>query len=372
MIILYYQTNLSTIPHFPQAVATNEDYMRRCIHLALQGQMGAAPNPMVGAVIVHNGQIISEGYHIRCGGPHAEVMAIRGIQDKSLLKDSTLYVSLEPCSHYGKTPPCADLILETGIPRVVVGCIDPFSKVQGRGIEKLKAGGCQVQVGVLEKECLELNKAFVTCQTHKRPFVLLKWAQTKDGFLDHKRDSAQKAPLKISSERTAAFTQLRRSQCQAIMVGYRTALLDNPALTCRLEGAPHLLRVAMDRDLTLPRHLKLFDGSAPTLIFHDQRHTAPEEVLPSVSFQGIPWDDGGIRAALEALHLRGVTRLMVEGGSRLLQRFMDGGLWDEIHVEHSDRLIKDGVKAPETGFSHLRKEDARIMGRDFSFFFNRP
>lgn len=352
-------------------MATNEDHMRRCIHLALQGQMGAAPNPMVGAVIVHQGRIISEGYHKRCGGPHAEVMAIRGVKQRDLLKDSTLYVSLEPCSHYGKTPPCADLILETGIPRVVVGCMDPFSKVQGRGIEKLRKGGCQVQVGVLEKECLGLNKVFITNQVKKRPFVLLKWAQTKDGFLDYRRDSSEVPPLRISTERTGAFIQLRRSQSKAIMVGYRTALLDDPALTCRLEGAPKPLRVVLDEKLMLPHDLRLFDGSAPTLVLHDELIEGPGEILPSVTFQGIPLrEDGGISATLEVLYQRGVTSLMVEGGAGLLRRFLKSGLWDEAQVELSDAVIGDGVKAPEMASSLISQNSMRISGRDFGFFSN--
>ena len=212
-------------------MTTDEKYIRRCIQLARNGLCNAAPNPMVGAVIVYQGRIIGEGYHARCGEGHAEVNAIRSVKDESLLKDSTIYVSLEPCSHYGKTPPCADLIIRKGIPRVVVGCTDPFPLVAGRGIRKLKEAGVDVKVGVLEEECKALIKRFVTQNISKRPYITLKWAQSADGFIDVERTSGQ--PVVLSTPITSMYVHKQRAEHQAILVGRRTALLDNPSLTVR-------------------------------------------------------------------------------------------------------------------------------------------
>ena len=243
----------------------DEKYIRRCIQLARNGLCNAAPNPMVGAVIVYQDRIIGEGYHARCGEGHAEVNAIRSVKDESLLKDSTIYVSLEPCSHYGKTPPCADLIIRKGIPRVVVGCTDPFPLVAGRGIRKLKEAGIDVKVGVLEEECKQLIKRFVTLNIKKRPFVTLKWAQSADGFIDVERTSGK--PVVLSTPITSMYVHKQRAEHQAILVGRRTALLDNPSLTVRNWYGKNPLRLVIDKDLSLPSDLHLFDGSVPTLVF---------------------------------------------------------------------------------------------------------
>ena len=206
-----------------------EKYMQRCIELARNGLCNVSPNPMVGAVIVHNGRIIGEGYHIRCGQAHAEVNAIRSVKDQTLLKHSTIYVSLEPCSHYGKTPPCADLIIEKQIPRIVIGCQDPFSEVAGRGIQKLRNAGREVIVGVLEKECRDLIRRFITFNTLRRPYIILKWAESSDGFIDINRSEGH--PVMLSTSLTSMLVHKKRSESDAIMVGSRTALLDNPSLT---------------------------------------------------------------------------------------------------------------------------------------------
>ena len=211
-----------------------EKYMRRCIQLAKNGLCNVSPNPMVGAVIVCEGQIIGEGYHIRCGEAHAEVNAIRSVKDPSLLKHSTIYVSLEPCSHHGKTPPCADLIIEKQIPRIVIGCQDPFSKVAGKGIQKLRDAGCEVIVGVLETECRELIRKFITFHTLHRPYIVLKWAESADGFIDLERTEGQ--PVILSTPLTSMLVHKKRAESDAIMVGTRTALLDNPALTVRTQS----------------------------------------------------------------------------------------------------------------------------------------
>ena len=298
--------------------------MQRCIQLAKCGEMGAPPNPMVGAVIVCNGKIIGEGYHRRCGGPHAEVNAIRSVRDESLLKESTIYVSLEPCSHYGKTPPCADLIIEKRIPRVVVGCMDPFAKVNGQGIKKLRDAGIEVVVGVLEKECLELNKKFITFHRQHRPWVTLKWAQSEDGFVDAVRQTDEK-PVQFSSTFTQTLVHRMRAMNQAIMVGTNTVLLDNPTLTTRLWEGPNPLRVTIDRNGVLPASVHLKDGKVPTVIY----------------------DSGDLTHILDDLHKRGVQSLMVEGGARLLQHFIDAGLWDEARVEVSSQMLECGVSAPK-------------------------
>lgn len=299
-------------------------YMQRCIQLARCGEMGAPPNPMVGAVIVYDNKVIGEGFHRRCGGPHAEVNAIRSVCDESLLKESTIYVSLEPCSHYGKTPPCADLIIEKHIPRVVVGCMDPFAKVNGQGIKKLRDAGIEVVVGVLEQECLELNKRFITFHQQHRPWITLKWAQSEDGFIDAERRLEGK-PVKFSSQYTQTLVHRMRAMHQAIMVGTRTVLLDNPTLTTRLWKGANPLRVTIDRNGVLPTSVHLKDEKVPTLIY----------------------DSGDLTHILDDLYKRGVQSLMVEGGGRLLQHFIDAELWDEARVEVSLQVLKCGVFAPK-------------------------
>ena len=276
----------------------DEKYIRRCIQLARNGLCNAAPNPMVGAVVVYRDRIIGEGYHARCGEGHAEVNALRSVRDESLLKEATLYVSLEPCSHYGKTPPCADLIVSKGIPRVVVGCMDPFPLVAGRGIRKLEEAGIDVTVGVLEEECRELIRRFVTLNIRK-----------------------------------------------PILVGRRTALLDNPSLTTRNWYGPNPLRLVIDRKLTLPRELKLFDGTAPTLVFTEE---VPAECLrqTNVDYQVLDFSQDILPQIMQVLYERKIQSLLVEGGSCLLQSFIDSGLWDDIRVEHSGVVLQDGVKAP--------------------------
>ena len=217
------------------AMTIDERYMARCLQLAACGRAGAAPNPMVGAVIVHNGTIIGEGYHRQCGGPHAEVNAIAAVEDERLLRESTMYVSLEPCAHYGKTPPCADLIVSKGIPRVVIGCRDSYAEVDGKGIQKLRAAGIEVTIGVLEQECRELNRAFFTYHSKHRPYITLKWAQSTDGYIDALREEGEvHEPVKFSSEESALRVHRLRALSDAILVGRRTAVLDNPSLTTRL------------------------------------------------------------------------------------------------------------------------------------------
>jgi diaminohydroxyphosphoribosylaminopyrimidine deaminase/5-amino-6-(5-phosphoribosylamino)uracil reductase len=261
------------------------------------------------------------------------VNAIRSVRDESLLKDSTIYVSLEPCSHYGKTPPCADLIIEKQIPRVVVGCQDPFAKVNGQGIRKLRDAGIEVEVGVLEKECLELNRRFITFHRLHHPFVTLKWAQSEDGFMDAERGESEK-PVQFSTTFTQTLVHQLRAMHQAIMVGTKTVLMDNPTLTTRLWEGPNPLRVTIDRYGVLPESVHLKDGKVPTVIY----------------------DTGNLREILSDLYKRGVQSLMVEGGGRLLQHFIDEGLWDEARVEIAPFCLDRGVSAPRMKEVNLKAE----------------
>ena len=322
-------------------IEEDEKWMRRCIRIAVNGKAGAPPNPMVGAVIVHKGMIIGEGFHAHIGEGHAEVNAIASVKDENLLRDSTIYVSLEPCAHYGKTPPCSELIIKKGIPRVVVGCVDPFAKVHGKGIQMLRDAGVSVKVGVLERECLELNKHFVTFHSLHRPFITLKWAQSADGFIDRKRSGG--SPTIISSPHTAMRAHRLRAEHKAILVGRKTALADNPSLTVRHWHGENPLRIVLDSNGVLPSSLRLFDGSVPTLIVGkkgfsgDARNT---EVFTPDSGKDI------LVQLLDELHRRGIQSLLVEGGEKLLQSFIDASLWDEAQVEKADIVLEDGVRAP--------------------------
>ena len=293
-----------------------ENFMHRCLQLARCGEAGAPPNPMVGAVVVCDGRIIGEGFHRRCGGPHAEVNAIASVRDKSLLCRSTIYVSLEPCAHFGKTPPCADLIIRSGIPRVVVGCTDPFAKVNGLGIRKLRDAGCEVVVGVQEQECRELNRRFFTFHQKHRPWITLKWAQSRDGFI---------SPGSFSTPLTQTIVHRLRARSGAILVGTTTAIVDNPSLTTRLWPGPNPLRLTIDRHSILPSTLHLMDGSTPTVVYTCE----------------------SIGEILSDLYRRGIQSLLVEGGAKLHQSFIDAGLWDEAQIETASFTLGRGTAAPE-------------------------
>ena len=287
---------------------TDEQYMRRCLQLARNGQQNAQPNPMVGAVIVHEDRIIGEGYHVRCGEGHAEVNACASVrkEDEHLLKESTIYVSLEPCSHYGKTPPCADLLISKDFKRCVIGCKDPFSKVQGRGIQKLRDAGMEVTVGVLKTECEELNKRFMTYHGKHRPFVTLKWAESADGFIDGH----------ISNTYTQMVCHKRRAEHQAILVGRKTFEVDKPSLNVReWVGSSPKRYVVSSQLLILP------EG------FHLIQTTSVDNIL-------------------NKLYEDGIQTVLVEGGAELLQSFMDSGKWDECYVEKGTMMLDGRVKAP--------------------------
>jgi len=305
-------------------MSMHEKYMRRCLEIARNGLGYVAPNPMVGAVLVHDGKIIAEGFHRAHGLPHAEPEAISKVSDKSLLRECTLYVSLEPCNHFGKTPPCTELIITSQIPRVVVAATDTFPKVNGAGILRLREAGIEVTLGVLEREARELNKRFFTFHEKKRPYIILKWAQTADGFIDVHR-AAGKPAAKISNNEAHRLSHRWRTEEQAIMVGTNTALMDNPTLTARLWTGKNPTRVTVDKKNILPRTLNIFSSEAPTIVFDSTDATI--------------W--------LKGLYERKVQSLIVEGGAKLLQSFIDAGLWDEARIFTAPQQLGSGVNAPK-------------------------
>ena len=292
----------------------DEKYMRRCLQLARNGFQHARPNPMVGAVVVYRDRIIGEGYHVRCGEGHAEVNALASVRpdDEHLLTDSTIYVSLEPCAHYGKTPPCARLIVEKRLRRCVVGCIDPFSEVQGRGIAILREAGIDVKVGVLEQDCLTLNKHFMTYHQLHRPFITLKWAESSDGIIGYD-DQRPDHTLTISTPLTRMLCHQRRAMHDAILVGRHTVMTDRPRLDVR--------------------HWR---GEAPLrlVLAHQEVDGYPALYYP------------GVEEAVQGLYERGVQSLLVEGGRQTLQSFIDLGLWDEAYVETGNIVVGEGVSSP--------------------------
>ena len=337
----------------------DEKYISRCLQLARNGICNAAPNPMVGAVIVCQDAIIGEGYHVRCGEAHAEVNAIRSVKDERLLKESTIYVSLEPCSHYGKTPPCADLIIEKGIPKVVVGCMDPFSLVAGKGIEKLRRAGLEVTVGVLEEECKRLIRRFITFNTLKRPYITLKWAESADGFIDVNRTDGN--PVILSTPLTGMLVHKQRAEHDAILVGRHTALLDNPSLSTRNWYGKNPVRLVIDKDLTLPRDLELFNGSIRTLVF-TRKHIDRTDGL--TEYISLDFTKDVLPQMMEVLYQQKIQSLLVEGGSILLHSFIESDLWDEAFIEQSSLFLKDGVQAPVIQKKYFRSSITHF-GREF-------
>jgi diaminohydroxyphosphoribosylaminopyrimidine deaminase / 5-amino-6-(5-phosphoribosylamino)uracil reductase len=301
-------------------------YMQRCLELARRGAGHVAPNPMVGAVLVYSDSIIGEGWHQQYGEAHAEVNCIASVKesDKHLIPRSTLYVSLEPCAHIGKTPPCADLIIRYKIPKVIIGCRDPFTEVNGKGIEKLEVAGVQVETGVLETECKELNKRFFTFHILHRPYIMLKWAQTQDGKIGYGNGRR----LLISNEYSNRLVHQWRSEEAAILVGTNTALFDDPALTTRLWPGSSPVRLVVDMELRLPSSLQLFNREVRTIIFNTRKHEEDGNLL----YYRITQDLSLVRQVLNALYQLKILSVLVEGGAKLLHSFIDEGIWDEARV----------------------------------------
>ena len=342
-----------------------EKYIRRCIQLAQNGIREAAPNPMVGAVIVHNDRIIGEGYHIRCGESHAEVNAIKSVKNKEFLKESTIYVSLEPCSHTGKTPPCADLIIANNIPNVVIGCQDPFSKVAGNGIKRLREHGIHVEEGVLEEECLQLIRRFCTYHNHKRPYIVLKWAESADGYIDTTRTDGK--PIILSSPLSSLITHKRRSEISSILVGTNTARLDNPSLTTRGWNGNSPIRLVIDQKNTLSPNLHLFDSSISTIVF-------TETVIESrrnLQYITLDFDKNIPHQICNILYDKNIQSVLIEGGSQTHQSFIDQDLWDEIHVEKTKLMLSEGVKSANIPEEVIPKKEIHF-GSTFFIYLKNP
>ena len=345
---------------------THEFYMTRCLELAQNGFGTTSPNPMVGAVIVNNGKIIGEGWHRKAGEPHAEPNAINSVKNPELLKESTIYVSLEPCSHFGKTPPCTDLILEKEIPNVVIGIMDPFAKVCGNGINKLKQHGRNVTVGVLEKECEEINKRFFTFQKENRPYIILKWAETKDGYIDIIRDEkSENKPTWISNKYSQQLVHKWRSEEDAILVGTNTAIKDNPKLNVRTWTGKNPTRVVLDRTLRIPTDYSLFDDTVKTIIITElTKENTANTYYETVNFSVETF----VSDLIKVLEKHQIQSIIIEGGNKTLQTFIDSNIWDEARIFTGQNTFSNGVSAPKIEGGLISEQD--IEGDKLRFFSN--
>lgn len=317
-------------------MSNHETYITRCLNIAKNGLGTTRPNPMVGSVIVFNNCIIGEGFTSKYGGNHAEVNAINSVKDKALLKEATIYVTLEPCSHFGKTPPCSDLIIKHQIPNVVIGCIDDNIAVAGKGIEKLNQAGCTVIVGVLENECKAHHKRFFTFHNKKRPYIILKWAETLDGFIAPETRTAQK-PVWITNEFSRQLVHKWRTEEQAILVGTNTVLQDNPSLTARDWVGQHPIRVVLDKDGELSKDLTIFNDEAETIVLGRMMEA------PHLKFQ-IP--NSNAKYICDTLYSKNINSVIIEGGTKTLQTFINENLWDEARIFTGNTSFKNGIKAP--------------------------
>lgn len=344
----------------------DELFIKRCLELAKKGLGKTYPNPMVGAVIVHHGKIIGEGYHHKAGENHAEINAINSVRDKSLLPESTIYVSLEPCAHFGKTPPCALMLKEIGFKKVVVGCRDANSQVDGKGISILKSAGIAVMVGILEDECRALNKRFFCFHEKKRPYVILKWAESADGFLDQNFQ-----PTQIGNTLTQQIVHQLRSDEDAILVGTNTALHDNPALTVRAVQGESPTRVLIDFDLKVPKDFQLFNDEAPTIIItstiNETRGNLKYITLQKENF---------LEHLMRVLHEENIQSIIIEGGSYTLQQFIGEDLWDAaVVIKNPGLYLSNGTPAPNFSAEIIKKENLKSC--NISYFkplepFNQP
>jgi len=325
-------------------VNTHEKYIKRCIELAQNGFGTTYPNPMVGSVIVYNDKIIGEGWHKKAGEPHAEVNAIRSVKDKSLLKKATIYVSLEPCSHFGKTPPCCDLIIANEIPNVVVGTVDPNEKVAGNGIKKLIAAGANVVVGVLENECNELNKRFFTFHQKRRPYIILKWAESQDGFLaPEKILNQERKPVWITNTYSRQLVHKWRSEEQAILAGTQTVVDDNPKLNTRNWSGNNPVRVVLDQNNRISKESFIFDNSVKTILFTKSENQFSTE---NTIFEVIDFNQNVIPQIIAVLYQNQIQSIIIEGGLQTLQSFIDANIWDEARIFIGKINFNKGTTAP--------------------------
>lgn len=331
---------------------SSEKYIKRCIELAENGLGTTYPNPLVGSVIVYNNEIIGEGWHKKSGEPHAEVNAINSVKDKSLLPKATIYVSLEPCSHFGKTPPCCDLIIAHKIPNIVIGTIDPFAKVSGSGIKKLIEAGKNVTVGILEDECNELNKRFFTFHNKKRPYIILKWAESLDGFIAPSSKENQK-PVWITNEYSRQLVHKWRSEEQAILVGTNTVIDDNPSLTTRDWSGNHPIRIVLDQNNRIPKESHIFDNQVKTI---------------TITKENINFNKNSTLEITDFLFNEGIQSVIIEGGRQTLQTFIDANIWDEARVFRGKIYFKSGTKAPT--ISKVNSKTEKILNDELLTFFN--
>nr|WP_314896509.1 bifunctional diaminohydroxyphosphoribosylaminopyrimidine deaminase/5-amino-6-(5-phosphoribosylamino)uracil reductase RibD [uncultured Flavobacterium sp.] len=321
---------------------THEKYIKRCIELAKNGLGTTYPNPLVGSVIVYNDTIIGEGWHKKAGEPHAEVNAVNSVKDKSLLKKATIYVSLEPCSHFGKTPPCCDLIIKNKIPNVVIGTIDPNIKVAGNGIKKLIEAGIQVTVGILEAECHELNKRFFTFHEKKRPYIILKWAESQDGFIAP-LEKDEKKPVWITTVYSRQLVHKWRTEEQAILVGTQTVIDDNPKLNARDWYGNNPIRLILDQNNRIPEDSHIFDIETKTIVFSKSKTTIEKE---NTIFEVIDFEQNIAKQIVKALYQHQIQSVIIEGGRQTVQTFIDANLWDEARIFVGNIQFTAGTKAP--------------------------
>ena len=335
-------------------------YIKRCIELAQKTTGKTYPNPLVGAVIVHNGKIIGEGFHQKAGEPHAEINAINSVKNPELLPESTIYVSLEPCAHFGKTPPCSFKLREIGFKKVVIGAMDSHDKVNGKGKKILMDAGIETLSGILENKCRELNKRFFTFHEKKRPYILLKWAESNDGFIDKNFQ-----PTKISNELASQFVHQIRSEEHAILVGTQTALIDNPSLTTRLVEGRNPVRILIDFDLKVPQNFKIYNDEAPTLIFNQEKE-ADEGNIKFIKIS----KENFLEELMQKLFENQIQSVLVEGGSRTLQTFINANLWDEtIIIKNENLILENGTKAPN--FEGNLTEEKIFRDNKVSFYRNK-
>jgi diaminohydroxyphosphoribosylaminopyrimidine deaminase / 5-amino-6-(5-phosphoribosylamino)uracil reductase len=347
-------------------VEKQEKYMRRCIELAKNGLGTTYPNPLVGSVIVYNNKIIGEGWHKKSGEPHAEVNAVNSVKDKSLLKKSTIYVSLEPCSHFGKTPPCCDLIIKNEIPNVVIGTIDPNIKVAGNGIKKLIEAGKNVTVGVLEAECLELNNRFFTFHLKKRPYVILKWAESQDGFIAPiKNLRKEQKPVWITNEFSRQLVHKWRSEEQAILVGTNTVIDDNPKLDVRDWEGNNPIRIILDQNNRIPKDSHIYDNKVKTIIISNLAQVNNGE---NTTFDVIDFERNLANQILKVLYKHKIQSVIIEGGLQTLQTFIEENLWDEARIFIGNNCFINGIKAPIIALKNIKKHsignDLLIISRN--------
>jgi len=333
---------------------THEHFIEKCITLARKGILNVSPNPMVGCVIVYNDEIIGEGYHQEYGKSHAEVNAIETVKDKSLLNKSTLYVNLEPCCHHGKTPPCTDLIIKHNFSKVVIGCIDPFSEVSGKGIKKLEDNSIEVVHGVLEEKCKDLNRRFFYFHKYKRPYIILKWAKSKDNYI---APIKQEKPFWMTSKESKTLVHNWRAEEDAILVGRKTVIADNPSLTVRMCEGKNPIRLVIDKSLSLDNNYNIFDDNAETLVFNNiKSDIVSNTIYIKTDFNNL------IEEILNELYKRNILSLIVEGGAITINNFIENNLYDEIRLFTTEKVLENGILSPQ--IPNIKMTKTTIINKD--------